>query len=135
MEFYRRHVCRIWPFPDDVARAFREMSEPVYHTMNGPNEFTIVGTMKDIDLTDRLPSIRVPTLVTGGRYDEVTPKVARSIRSGIPRARQVVFERSSHLPFWEERDRFLRVVARFLASVDRPRAPRARSRTRQRRAG
>jgi len=84
--------------------------------MNGPNEFTITGTIKDIDLTPRLSTIHVPTLVTGGRYDEVTPNVARQIRDHIPGARQVTFEKSSHVPFWEERAAFMEEVASFLRS-------------------
>jgi pimeloyl-ACP methyl ester carboxylesterase len=40
--------------------------------------------LKDWNITDRLPEIRVPTLVTGGRYDEITPKCAETIHNGIP---------------------------------------------------
>ena len=86
--------------------------------MNGPNEFTISGTIRDVDLTPRLGEIRVPTLVLGGRYDEVTPRVAEQIRRGIPGARRVEFEGSAHVPFWEERARFRSVVVEFLRSVE-----------------
>jgi len=40
--------------------------------------------------------------------------VARQIRDLIPGARQVTFERSSHLPFWEERPAFMKEVVQFL---------------------
>ena len=112
--FYHTYLCR-WPeFPAEVSRALAETNPDVYERMNGPNEFTIVGTIKDIDLTSRLGEVRVPTLVTGGRYDEVTPTVARQIADHIPGARQVVFENSSHVPFWEEREAFMRTLAEFL---------------------
>jgi len=120
MEFYRRHVCRLPSWPPELTRSLElALSHPVYPLMNGPSEFTIVGTIKDIDLSDQLSKIRLPTLVLGGRYDEVTPKVAEQIRRGIPGARGVTFEESAHVPFWEERERFLAVVARFLDHVDR----------------
>ena len=90
---------------------------PVYALMNGPNEFTITGTIRDVDLTPRLGEIRCPTLVLGGRYDEITPRVAEQIRSGIPGARRVEFAGSSHMPFWEEREAFHRTVAEFLQTV------------------
>ncbi len=32
----------------------------VYHTMNGPSEFHVIGTIKDWDITSRLGEIRVP---------------------------------------------------------------------------
>ena len=43
-------------------RSFDAMeSDPtVYGTMNGPTEFTVVGTIRDFDITDRLPEIEVP---------------------------------------------------------------------------
>jgi proline-specific peptidase len=72
--------------------------------MNGPNEFTIIGNMKYWDVTAQLNKIRIPTLVTGGRYDEVSPKVARSIHKGIKKSKLVTFANSSHLPMWEERE-------------------------------
>jgi proline iminopeptidase len=90
----------------------------VYGEMNGPNEFTISGTIRDIDLTEQLSTIHVPTLVLGGRYDEVTPRVAEQIHRSIAGSRRVEFEKSSHLPFWEERSEFHRVVAEFLRSVE-----------------
>jgi proline iminopeptidase len=94
------------------------MSRPVYHTMNGPNEFTIIGNIRYWDATSQLHKIGVPTLVTGGRYDEVSPKVARSIHKGMKRSKLVTFPNSSHLPFWEEREKFMRVVRRFLDNVN-----------------
>jgi proline iminopeptidase len=119
MEFYRRHLLRIDPWPAEVLRTFEMMEQrPVYAYMNGPSEFTITGTIRNIDLTAQLPAIRTPTLVLGGRYDEVTPAVAHQISSAIPGARSVTFSESSHMPFWEERGRFLEVVSAFLSSVD-----------------
>ncbi|MGB6501191.1 MAG: proline iminopeptidase-family hydrolase [Thermoplasmata archaeon] len=117
--FYRAFVCRLDPWPPELLYSL-EMTEkrPVYARMNGPNEFTITGSIRDIDLTPQLGSIRIPTLVLGGRYDEVTPQVAEQIRAGIPGARRVEFERSAHVPFWEERERFHSVVLEFLRSRD-----------------
>jgi proline iminopeptidase len=112
--FYRNHVCRIPEWPDEVKRTLDGLSIPVYSTMNGPNEFTIVGNLKDWDITARLPEIRVPTLVTVGKYDEVTPKVAETIHRGIRSSKLVLFENSSHLAMWEEKDRFLKTLREFI---------------------
>ena len=55
-EFYRRHVCRLTPTPQDFLDSEAQMeAEPtVYHTMNGPNEFHVLGTLQVVD--DRRPA-------------------------------------------------------------------------------
>lgn len=112
--FYHRYLCRLPEWPEPVRYSLEQISVPVYGHMNGPNEFTIVGTIRDWDVTDQLPRIRTPTLVTGGRYDEVSPAVARHIADGIAGSELVTFEKSSHMPFWEERDAYIDRVQRFL---------------------
>src|SRR3989442_1298438 len=115
--FYRRYLCRHPVWPREVTYTLEHASQPVYFTMNGPNEFTIVGTIKDWDVTDQLPRIKVPTLVTVGRYDEVTPRVAESIHRGIRGSKLVRFEKSAHLAMWEERAHYIEVVRDFLDGV------------------
>jgi L-proline amide hydrolase len=81
MVFYRRHVCRLDPWPEYVRRTFAHLAEnpEVYHTMNGPSEFHVTGTLKEWDIVDRLGEIRVPTLVISGRYDEATPAITETV--------------------------------------------------------
>lgn len=119
--FYRRHLCRLWPWPAELVRSLADTNPDVYLSMNGPNEFTITGTIKDIDITPTLSTIRAPTLVTGGRYDEVTPEVARSIHNAIPGSEWVVFEESSHTPFWEERSGYISTLSDFFQRTGRGR--------------
>lgn len=118
MAFYKRHVCRSDPWPDGLNRAFARFNPEVYNTMQGPNEFKITGTLKDWDITDRLGEIRVPTLVTSGRYDECTPRIAEVVHRGIPGSEWVVFEESSHTAFSEERGRYMHVLDDFLTRVE-----------------
>ena len=115
-EYYHNFLCRLPEWPEDVKRALNEMSVPVYFTQNGPNEFTIIGTWKGWDITDRLPEIKVPTLVTVGKYDEITPKIAETIHKGIPGSVLRIFEKSAHLTMWDEEEEYLRVVKKFLIS-------------------
>jgi len=112
--YYHNFLCRLPEWPEDVVRALNELSVPVYFTQNGPNEFTIIGTWKGWDITARLPEIKVPTLVTVGKYDEVTPKVAETIHRGIARSRLRIFENSAHLTMWDEEEKYLQVVKEFL---------------------
>ena len=119
MQFYRKHVCRLDPWPQEVVSTIVRTSKPVYYTMNGPNEYTIVGNIKDIDFTSKLHRISVPSLVIHGRYDEVTPAVGPRIHRNIPGSRLHIFPRSSHVSFWEERSAYMRLVAGFLKDADR----------------
>jgi L-proline amide hydrolase len=82
--------------------------------MNGPNEFHVIGTMKDWTIVDRLRLVDVPTLVVNGRYDEATDDCVRPYVDNIPGARRHRYENSSHMPHVEERDTYMRVVGEFL---------------------
>ena len=118
LEFYRRHLLRMDSVPDDVRKTL-EYGEKrnVYSIMNGPNEFTITGTIKDWDITDRIKTIKIPTLITVGQYDEVTPNVADVIHKEIKGSRLEIFENCSHLTMWEERKKYNSALLGFINEV------------------
>jgi L-proline amide hydrolase len=118
--FYARHVCRVVPMPDEVARTFKAIEDDptVYHTMNGPSEFHVIGTLKTWSIIDRLDRIAVPTLLVSGRHDEATEACVKPFAEKIPDVRWTIFENSSHMPHVEEKDACLRAVAGFLDAVD-----------------
>ena len=120
MVFYKRHLCRLDEWPEEVTRAFDEIGKDptVYHTMNGPSEFHVIGSLKDWQAKDRLGRIGVPTLVISGRYDEATPALQETLGEGIPDTEQVILAESSHMPFWEERDAFMAAVSDWLTRHD-----------------
>lgn len=121
--FYKTYFCRLDPWPKELVYSMEHVSPIVYHTMNGPNEFTIIGNIRHWKVSqEQLHTIRVPTLVTCGKYDEVSPKVARSIHRGINGSKFVMFQNSSHLAMWEERGKYIQVVSKFLESVGKKRA-------------
>ena len=118
-QFYRRHLCRLDPWPDSVERTFAGLGGDVYTTMWGPSEFgPVTGRLRGWDVTGRLPEISVPTLVTGGRHDEARPAHLAVLAEGLSNARLVIFENSSHLAFIEERELYVQVVADFLAGLE-----------------
>lgn len=121
MRFYERHLCRIVPFPDPLQRSFaRQAEDPtVYHAMNGPSEFHVIGTLRDWDITPRLGDIRVPVLVISGEHDEATPAVVRPLVDALPDARWELLQGASHCAHLEQPERFLALVEAFLAAHDR----------------
>jgi len=69
------------------------------------------------DMWPVLPSFHMPTLVVTGRYDiNVAPSTAWKIHKAIPGSRWEVFEQSGHLPYFEEPEKFVRVVEGFLGA-------------------
>jgi proline iminopeptidase len=116
--YYKRHVCRLDPWPVELERAYAGYSAPVYETMWGPAEWTVTGNLKSFDRGDRLGEIKVPALFTCGRYDEATPETTGWYSSRLPGSELVVFEASSHLAHLEERDRYLQVAGSFLERVE-----------------
>ena len=117
MEFYARHVCRLDPWPEAMVLTADELDgNQVYLTMNGPNEFTLVGTLRDWDRSADLARITQRTLITCGRHDEITPACSETILNGIPNGRMVVFEESAHCAHLEERELYTATVEEFLAA-------------------
>lgn len=71
------------------------------------------------DVVSRLGEIRVPTLVVVGQDDFITPPAqAERVQQGIPNAELVIFNRSGHMPYVEEPERFEMVVRDWLARHD-----------------
>ena len=117
--FYSRHLCRI-PQPPCVVASFAQMAaDPtVYHTMNGPSEFHVIGSLKHWDIRPQLKEITTPTLLVSGQYDEATPAMVKEINGLIPGSKWELFAESSHMPHVEEPAKFKRVVSEFLDSKD-----------------
>jgi proline iminopeptidase len=68
------------------------------------------------DLNPEIRKFRFPVLIVTGRYDmNVAPVIAYRMHQAILGSRFVVFERSGHIPFYEEPDAFVRTLEDFLA--------------------
>lgn len=118
--FYDRHVCRVIPAPADFQASVDQMeAEPtVYHTMNGPNEFHVIGTLRSWSVIDELSAVEVPTLVVAGEYDEAVPESWAPFVERIDGAGSHVFPGGSHCVHLEQPDAFFAVVGDFIARHD-----------------
>ncbi len=121
--YFDRHFYR-GPKPRaELERMAKGRATDVYRAMQGPNEWTTTGALKGWDIRDRLHAIDVPTLVVRGRYDMCTEPIAATLVEGIPNAREVVLEHSSHTPVLEETDRYLEVVSTFQREAQKSQSP------------
>ncbi|KAL8727488.1 MAG: hypothetical protein Q9166_006012 [cf. Caloplaca sp. 2 TL-2023] len=115
MVFYERHVCRVVPLPAELEASFAwlKKDDTVYHTMNGPSEFSVTGTLKTFNIRKDVHKIKVRTLLINGRYDEAQDDVVEPFFQEIEKVKWYRFAESSHTPQLEERAEFMKVVARF----------------------
>jgi proline iminopeptidase len=117
--------------PEAVARAglVNHMRQMFYSTEMRDAYLTRMGDLgfepavgsavqratENLDLTAKLPGFHFPTLVITGRYDmNVAPLTAWRMAHAIPGAQLVFFEKSGHLPAYEEPDKYLQTLESFL---------------------
>ncbi|HLE26639.1 MAG TPA: alpha/beta hydrolase [Anaerolineales bacterium] len=68
-----------------------------------------------IEVEDRLGDIRHLVLILAGRYDRTcSVEAAEFMAANVPNAELVVFEKSAHMTFVEENERYVRTVRAFL---------------------
>ena len=117
--FYSRHLCRLEEWPDCILRTVQNLHHnAVYETINGPNEFTTIGNLRYWNRTPDLGQIKIPVLITCGRYDELGPACANTLQTGIPDAEMVVFEKSAHVSHIEEPEAYRALISRFFINND-----------------
>jgi proline iminopeptidase len=108
---YQRHPDPNYDPVDDG-----KMSWDLYREMWGSDgEFVIDGNLKSVEYADRLPSLRVRTLVTAGDHDECDPAQARELSGLVHGSKLVIFPQSGHMTFVDQPDLFIRTIDDFLA--------------------
>jgi len=117
-ELYARYICRSDPWPEPVQRSLAGINPVIYNQMQGPDEFTLTGNLRDWDRWADLPRIHTPTLVMGARYDEMNPDSIRREAQLIPNSSLFISERGSHLAMWDDQKAYFEAVLRFLQSLD-----------------
>ena len=72
----------------------------------------------DYDFRDRLPDVRVPTLIVWGEKDSIIPvRDANEFERLIPDSRKVVMKDTGHIPMAERPQAFNDVLTEFLAET------------------
>jgi proline iminopeptidase len=114
-KFYDTFVLRVPPSPEVLATLEALSKSPAYRVLNGPNEFTIVGKIKDWDRRKDLKAITQKTLITTGEFDEVTLDCHETLRDGIAgKARLAVMTGCSHLTMNEKPQQYNALLRGFM---------------------
>ena len=103
------------PSDDDARWMFDEISRvpPVIAS-------TILSDEIFCDYRDFLTTLKLPTLICGGRAAclSITVEALEDVRERIAGSKLVIFKNSGHCPFLEETERFNKTVHDFLEGLD-----------------
>jgi len=114
-EGYFPYLYRRKPDPnfDPVGNGI--MSWDLYREMWGSHgEYVVDGNLVSVEYADRLPSIKVPTLVIAGDHDEVDPSISRDMNALIKGSKLVVLPEAGHMTFVDQPVLFRKAVDGFL---------------------
>ncbi len=112
--YYSKHICRIFPFPEPIERAFTHLNNVVYTQMQGPSEFGISGSLALWDITDDLPKIKIPTLVIRGMFDTMDPAFMEMMSKKFANGSLVTCPNGSHCSMWDDQENYFKGLIGFL---------------------
>lgn len=114
-EGYFPYVYQNHPDPNYDPVANGNMSWDLYRQMWGSDgEFVIDGNLVSVEYSERLSSIKVPTLITVGENDECDPSLSKEMNEKIAGSKLVIFPKSGHMTFVDQPALFISAVDGFL---------------------
>ncbi|MES2891404.1 MAG: proline iminopeptidase-family hydrolase [Bacteroidota bacterium] len=118
--FYTKHVLRLpvdqWPEP--VNRSFAKMNQSLYVTMQGPSEFGIAGKLTTWDVKAQLPTIKIPTLTIGGRFDTMDPEHMKWMSTQVQNGENLTCPNGSHMSLYDDQQVYMMGLIKFLEEVN-----------------
>lgn len=118
--FYALHVAR-HPNAETgplLQRTIEGIGAESYVAMNGPSEFSILGSLRTYEREADLARIRRPVLYLSGEFDTCTPGASRQYASHTPNAEVAVIAGAGHLTTIDEPEATNDVVRRFIEAHD-----------------
>lgn len=117
--YYRKHICRLAEWPEPVNRGFKHVNEQIYVIMQGPSEFKAGGRLTNWDIMDKLPSLKIPTLMVGAQYDTMDPKDMEEQAKLVQKGRFLFCPNGSHLSMWDDQEVFMKGILTFIRDVEK----------------
>lgn len=100
------------------AKAARENIEGL-HFHHETHNAMFTHEHPEMDYRSHLSDVTIPTLVTVGRHDWITPvEYSEVIADLLPNAELVVFEESGHSPNLDQQEEYLACVREFLDDIE-----------------
>ena len=97
--------------PDENCDAERRWSKQIVMRSNGPDAVQLMECLEPVQLEDRLPSIKQPTLIIHGTLDVITPLAnSQNLARLIPNSRLVTIEGAGHVPTVTRPDEVVKAI-------------------------
>jgi len=108
-----------WYNPENLSKMRKDSlswNTDVYYQLVGVDgDFIIGGDIGKLDFRRDLKNLKMPVLITAGRYDRISdPRYAVKYKMYAPQAEFVMFEKSGHNPYVEEQEKFFKILNDFL---------------------
>ena len=114
-EGYFPYLYQNHPDPNYDPIDSGKISWDLYREMWGEHgEFIIDGNLKSVEYTDRLATIKVPTLILVGDHDECDPSLSQTMHEKITGSKMVIFPKAGHMTFVDDTAMFIKTVDEFL---------------------
>lgn len=111
-----REILPLYDFTYDPATVEKKVEATPYRFE--AHNYAFFVNLPHYDLKPELASVTVPTLITVGRTDWITPvSCSQTIADLIPRSEMVIFEKSGHSPQIEEAELWTATVRDFLHRI------------------
>jgi proline iminopeptidase len=114
--FYNEHILRMpinnWPEP--VMRSMSKSNSSLYITMQGPSELGLSGKLTNWDVSKQLPSIAIPTLVIGAKYDTMNPEYMKWMATQCKKGTYLYCANGSHMCMYDDQKTYMNGLVNFL---------------------
>jgi len=120
--YYTEHILRIplneWP--ESINRAFNHLNPNIYIFMQGYSEFGVTGnaSLKGWDVSEKLKTLTVPTLVIGAKFDTMDPKYMEWMSKQVKNGR-FLLTNGSHLSQYDDQKTFFNGLIKYIKDVDK----------------
>jgi proline iminopeptidase len=88
--------------------------------MQGYSEFGVTGdaSLKGWDVSDKLKTLTIPTLVIGASHDTMDPKYMEWMSNQVQRGRFLLCPNGSHLSQYDDQKNYFNGLIKFIKDVD-----------------
>ena len=121
--YYTEHVLRmpLNEWPESVNRSFSHLNPNIYIHMQGYSEFGVTGnaSLKGWDVSDRLKTLKAPTLIIGATYDTMDPKYMEWMSTEVQNGRFLLCPNGSHLSQYDDQKTYMNGLIKFIKDVDK----------------
>lgn len=120
--YYTEHFLRlpVDKWPESINRAMAHLNPNIYVFMQGYSEFGVTGnaSLKGWDVSEKLKTITVPTLVIGATHDTMDPKYMEWMSNELPRGRFLLCPNGSHLSQYDDQKTYFNGLIKFIKDID-----------------